>query len=335
VSNFRTFFIVGLEEPYLNTRDQKLIEILRPAGIILYSRNFDYTKKWFFYLSQLLFEVRKRLAGNNLFVCIDHEGGSVFRLFEPFTRFPSAWVYRDFAEEVGKQMARELRQIGVNMNFAPCVDVLYNKSNQVIGERAFSDDPYEVQSAGLSFLRGLQKEGILGCFKHFPGHGSSSEDSHFELPLVSKNLEELLQEDLVPYHNLEDCKFIMTAHILYPKIDAQIATFSQRLLKSVLREQLSFKGLVISDDLEMKAVLDILLRRQIGLNELKLCGLDLAVVSQNTRALEEELVKVVLEDRSSVSIQEELCPAFSELTNLDPKIFDEGKKLLEKIENKF
>jgi beta-N-acetylhexosaminidase len=122
---------------------------------------------------------------------------------------------------------------------------------------------------------------------------------------------------------------------LYPKIDVQIATFSQRLLKSVLREQLSFKGLVISDDLEMKAVLDILLRRQIGLDELKLCGLDLAIVSQNTRALEEELVKVVLENRSSVSIQEELCPAFSELTNLDRKIFDEGKKLLEKIENKF
>ena len=198
-----------------------------------------------------------------LFVSVDMEGGRVQRLKAPFTLWPAVKHLGDMnsssmAFQFARCMGAELRAVGFNLNYAPCVDVLTHPENHVIGDRALGCDPKTVASLASTLVGGYQKACILSCAKHFPGHGFTCVDSHLDLPVDPRSLKELkAQGDLLPFQKVIQSKvdMIMTAHILYPNIDPKLpATLSPLLIEKLLRKTLGFNGLVITDDLDMKAL---------------------------------------------------------------------------------
>jgi len=200
------------------------------------------------------------VLGSEALIGIDQEGGAVVRVtFLP--QPPSAMALgasgdADRAEAVGAAVARGLKSLGINWNFAPVLDVNNNPSNPVIGERSFSNDPVEVSRLAAAWMRGSLKEGVACCVKHFPGHGDTHVDSHHALPTVDKSRVELNALELAPFKALaSQAPAMMTAHIVYPQIDPdRPATLSPQLLKGILRDDWGYDGVVITDALMMKAV---------------------------------------------------------------------------------
>jgi beta-N-acetylhexosaminidase len=163
------------------------------------------------------------------------------------------------AEAVGAATAAELRAVGIDVNFAPVLDVDSNPANPVIGDRAFSEDPQTVAALGIAFAKGSLSRGILPVGKHFPGHGDTSADSHQELPVVQAGRQTLLRRELLPFRRAARAGIpaLMTAHVMYPALDPALpATLSRKVLHDMLRERMRFRGAVISDALEMKAIAD-------------------------------------------------------------------------------
>jgi beta-N-acetylhexosaminidase len=186
----------------------------------------------------------------------------VARLKSPFTEWPPmAALGRSgdvgLVERFARALAAELRAVGVTMDYAPVLDVHTNSRNPVIGDRALSDKAEDVARYGAALIRTLQAEGIAACGKHFPGHGDTSTDSHLELPLVEHPPERLRQVEFVPFRAAvaAGVATIMTAHVLVPSLDEKRpATLSRRIVSGLLREELGYDGVILSDDLEMKAV---------------------------------------------------------------------------------
>src|SRR5439155_16203179 len=197
-----------------------------------------------------------------LWVSIDQEGGRVARLKEPFTEWPPmATLGRSgdvkLAERFAKALATELKTVGITLDYAPVLDIHTNPKNPVIGDRALAEKAADVARLGAAIVRTLQAEGIAACGKHFPGHGDTSTDSHAELPLVEHPPDRLRQVEFVPFKAAIDAGVatIMTAHVLVPSIDEKRpATLSRRVVYDLLREELKYQGVILSDDLEMKAV---------------------------------------------------------------------------------
>ena len=198
------------------------------------------------------------------FIGIDQEGGPVHRLPAPFTVFPDmSHLGRcgsvSLAYEVGAVISREIYAAGFNLNFAPILDLNTNPDNPIIGRRAISDDPARVTSLGKAIIRGLHDNAVVACGKHFPGHGDTKTDSHKTLPVCNLDLATLHQREFLPYrelfHRSPNLDLVMTAHVKYPKIDPDHpATLSRTILQDVLKLELGYKGLVITDDLEMSAI---------------------------------------------------------------------------------
>ena len=227
------------------------------AGVAIYPRNFrdaDGLRK--------LTRAIRQAAERPVLIGIDQEGGTKFSLGEPFTPWPSpAELGRlcdlKMIEHVARGMARELRAAGVNLNFAPMLDLATNPNSPVTSGRSFGSDPQHVAQMGCAFLRGLQAEGVLACAKHFPGHGDAAIDPHLDLPRFDGTREWLMTHELLPFAGAikAGVPLIMTAHILLPRIDpASPASLSPELLQDVLRRQLAFDGIILADDLGMGAV---------------------------------------------------------------------------------
>jgi beta-N-acetylhexosaminidase len=197
-------------------------------------------------------------------IAIDQEGGRVSRLPEGFTIFPPCAALGFASDsmltyEVAATTAAELKAVGINMNMAPVLDINTNAGNPIIGDRAFSTKPATVCELGLATIAGLQDNKIVACGKHFPGHGDTTQDSHLELPVVASTFERMHDLELRPFRHAIDNELatIMTAHVSYPKIDAQFpATLSYIILTDLLRDQLHFKGVIVTDDMEMRAIID-------------------------------------------------------------------------------
>lgn len=254
-------FILGLRPTTtLDDADRALLSELRPAGVILYKSNFRHDlpyEGWLEALDRLLRDVRAAIGREKLFVGIDHEGGRVCRTPKPITRFAYARHWAERASDVGRAMGVELASLGVNLSFAPVLDVHSNPKNPVIGERAFATDPEAVTRAALAFADALGEAGVLACGKHFPGHGDTSQDSHYALPVVDRDLDGLRARELVPFAAAAKAKMpmIMTAHVMFPPVDREVpATLSRRFVHGILREELGFGGVVVSDDIGMNAV---------------------------------------------------------------------------------
>jgi beta-N-acetylhexosaminidase len=254
-------FLLGLQQaPFLVEKDRALLRDLRPAGVVLFKPNFRQEApyaEWLDSHRRLMSDVAEEIGRERFLVAIDHEGGRVIRTPPPLTRFAYAARWADRAGAVGAAMGRELASIGVNLSFAPVLDVHSNPANPVIGERAFGTTPAAVAAAALEFAAALQREGVAACGKHFPGHGDTSTDSHYELPVVDRPLAELETREFAPFAAAVSAglEVMMTSHIVFPQIDPDApATLSRRILTGILREEMGFGGLVVTDDLGMRAV---------------------------------------------------------------------------------
>jgi beta-N-acetylhexosaminidase len=233
------------------------------GGVVLFSRNLEGPRQ----VKDLCREIRSA-AGKGRpapLIAIDQEGGRVTRLKDPrFTRFPPARSYSLFcchaeraAEAAGAVLAEELSAVGIDVNFAPVLDVDSNPRNSVIGDRALGSEPETVARLGIAFFRGSLSRGVLPVGKHFPGHGGTDADSHEELPVVRRARKSLLAREVFPFAEAVRAGIpaLMTAHVLYTALDRETpATLSRRIVTGLLREKLSFRGVVFSDALEMKAI---------------------------------------------------------------------------------
>lgn len=241
------------------------------AGMILFAHNCVENEQVFNLIKDMQ-EANKEGGNPGLFVALDQEGGRVVRLEEGTTTLGNmalgAINSKDDTKTIASLIASEVSSLGFNVDFAPVVDINNNPNNPVIGVRSFSDDKNIVSQMTKSFVEGLKENNVIGSLKHFPGHGDTSTDSHTGLPLIDKSLEQLLDFELVPYSdNLNDIEMIMTAHIVYPQIEKGTyksistgeeinlpATLSKTIITDVLREQLGYEGIVVTDALEMDAI---------------------------------------------------------------------------------
>src|SRR5262245_17890889 len=251
-------FLVGCQGEHL-TREEQLIFSQYPfGGVVLFKRNCCEPGQ-IHALCHSLWLSASEIAP---FIAIDQEGGRVHRLPAPFTHFPAAARIGEtrnpeLAYRLGRATAEELALIGVNLDFAPVLDVNANTKNPIIGDRAFGADPNQVTEISWAWTRGLRNGGIIPCGKHFPGHGSTDKDSHFDLPIVTKSLDEMKTVELPPF--VDACRnrieALMTAHVLYAALDPKLAaTLSQKIVTGLLRHELGYDGVVFSDDMEMKAI---------------------------------------------------------------------------------
>ena len=192
-------------------------------------------------------------------LAIDQEGGRVARLGPPVLSLPpmrtlAAAGDLDLVRRAAKALGEGLRALGLTMDFAPVLDVDSNPNNPIIGDRAFADSPHDAARFALAFADGLADAGLLACGKHFPGHGDTATDSHLELPLVAKSREALDATELLPFRLAARIPALMSAHVVYPALDAAPATLSRAIAHDLLRVSMGYEGVLFSDDLEMKAL---------------------------------------------------------------------------------
>ena len=254
--------ITGFDGTCLNSELEELIVNYRIGGLILFERNFEDPDQLIRLISDLQSLAISCPVSVPLFISVDQEGGRVARLKSPFSDFPQPSCLgqaqsKSLAHRFGLALGREIKSVGINMVYAPVLDVNTNPANPIIGTRALSDIPEWAGRMGKAVIAGIQEAGVFPVGKHFPGHGDTDRDSHLELPYVNRDADSLEKVELEPFaqtvsHGL---KVIMTAHVIYSAWDDKLpATFSPIILKSILREKLGFDGLVITDDLQMKAV---------------------------------------------------------------------------------
>jgi beta-N-acetylhexosaminidase len=253
-------FMIGFSGPSVSKDLTALMAEYRPGGVILFARNLETPAQ----IRDLTNDLQKVAAHEPVFISVDQEGGRVSRLPDGFTIFPSCAVFgrcnsSELAYAAAKATATELRAVGINMNLAPVLDINTNPENPIIGDRAFGDTPMQVSALGLATIAGLQDNNVIACGKHFPGHGDAASDSHNELPVINAPIERLREIELRPFsHAIENgLAAIMTAHVLYPALDECFpATLSTPILTHLLRDKLHFKGMTLTDDLEMHAIID-------------------------------------------------------------------------------
>ena len=251
-------FLVGVGGPELTREERIAIEHYRFGGFILFGHNCCVPAQ----ILSLCRALRETGRTHPPFIAIDQEGGKVHRLPAPFTHFPpaariGATDKPNLAYKAARATAEELAAVGINLDFAPVLDVSSNPKNPIIGDRSFASDPQKVIAFSERWIQGLRDGGIIPCGKHFPGHGDTDKDSHFDLPVVGRSLEELKKVELPPFvsachHGIES---LMTAHVVYRALDPDLpATLSCNIVTGLLRDELHYNGVVFGDDMEMKAI---------------------------------------------------------------------------------
>ncbi|KAA1191489.1 beta-N-acetylhexosaminidase [Paenibacillus sp. B2(2019)] len=253
--------LVGIDGTVLDDQAKRMIAEDKVGGIILYKNNIQDLKS----MVSLVNSMKESNSGNPapLFMSIDQEGGKVSRMPKEYASFPSngkVGTRKDpnAAEMMGKLLAREVLSAGFNMNFAPVLDINSNPDNPVIGDRSFGNSAELVSTLGIAEMKGIESEGVVPVVKHFPGHGDTSVDSHLDLPIVKKTAAELAELEWLPFQAAikEGTDAVMVAHILFPKLDAdKPASLSSKIIGDLLRGDMKYQGLVITDDLTMGAIM--------------------------------------------------------------------------------
>lgn len=303
--------IVGVEGTSVDRFSRKLLDTYYVGGFIFFKDNMESTSQ-----SVQLFNDLKKANESNpvpLWMSIDEEGGRVTRMPEPFLRLPASGVVGEkndpeLAQGIGTHIGHRLNGFGLNMVFAPVLDVNSNPDNPVIGDRAFGSSADQVARLGTAAMKGIQKTGVVPAVKHFPGHGDTSVDSHQGLPVVEYGMDRLSKLELAPFKEAidQEADVVMVAHLLMSKIDPQTpASFSKPVINGLLREQLGFKGVVITDDMTMGAVGT----GKIGIGEAAvrsvLAGTNIVLVGHDYDQ-EEAVVKALNEAVRSKRISEEI-----------------------------
>jgi len=252
-------FITGISGTSLTDDEKKFIKDENIGGVILFKNNYENPAQ----LAELVNSIQELRDHYPLFIAVDHEGGRVIRFREHFTQFPA--MLELAKTESPKQsfaahsvMAKELKTCGINVNLSPVCDVFTNPNNKVIGDRAFGNDKDSVSLFVSSAIRGLQTEEVMACAKHFPGHGCTTKDSHYDLPIVKKSLEELRNEEFIPFVKAVKSRveFVMMAHMQVDSIDEELPCTLSKNAYELLRSETKFKKVIITDDMDMKAITD-------------------------------------------------------------------------------
>lgn len=259
----RTRVIFGCGGPVLSADEQAFFRDTSPWGFILFGRNVQNPEQ----VKSLVRALRETVDDLEAPVLIDQEGGRVSRLKPPHwhERFPAArfGALHDVNPELAREavylnarlIAHDLTELGINVDCLPVLDVPVKGAHEVIGDRAFAHDPATVIDLGRAQMEGLMEGGVLPVMKHIPGHGRATSDSHRELPRVKTSRAELSASDFVPFRSLDACPMAMTAHVVYDSIDPQLpATVSPKVIREVIRGEIGFAGLLMSDDLSMEAL---------------------------------------------------------------------------------
>jgi len=253
--------IISIKGYSLSINEKNLLSKERPWGLILFKRNIKSVRQ----VKQLIKKIRKLTKDSKFPIMIDEEGSSVSRLKEiinhnfsqkslgdiyKINKEVSLFFYKDYINN----LTNFLKKIGININTVPVLDVLRKNTNKIIGNRSFSNDPNIVKKLGQICVKQYELNKLATVIKHVPGHGCASLDSHLKMPKVKLNYRDLNKIDFLPFKSNQS-KFAMTAHILYEKIDKKnVATFSKKIISNIIRKKLGFKGILISDDISMKAL---------------------------------------------------------------------------------
>ncbi|HWG95502.1 MAG TPA: beta-N-acetylhexosaminidase [Nitrospira sp.] len=253
-------FMIGFDGTTVSAELASFLREYRPGGIILFSRNLESIAQ----IIELTSDLQRYSPHSPLLISVDQEGGRVSRLPKDFTIFPPCEVLgrcrsSELAYAAAATTAKELKAVGINMNMSPVLDVNSNLANPVIGDRAFGTTPDIVSELGLATVGGLQDNRVVACGKHFPGHGDTNSDSHKELPSVPVTRERLERVEFPPFRRAiaNGVATMMTAHVLYQALDEnRPATLSPTIIGRFLREELHYDGVVLTDDLEMHAIID-------------------------------------------------------------------------------
>lgn len=253
----------GLEGLTLTKQEREFFQSVEPAGYILFARNIASPEQ----VRALTGDLKTLSQDPNMPILIDQEGGRVARLRAPFwTAHPPSEIYgrlykqdKEAAKEAvsltGQIIAAELLDIGINVDCLPVLDIPVSNADPIIGDRAYARHPDDVSVIGGWAAQSLLDNGVVPVIKHIPGHGRALVDSHLSLPVVDTPLEELRQNDFKPFAALHDMPMAMTAHVVYTAIDLEnCATLSKRVIQDIIRTELGFDGLLMSDDLSMKAL---------------------------------------------------------------------------------
>ena len=252
--------IIGMDTNYITERIKTMITKYKIGGIILYRKNFNTYQE----MLQLIKDLKKLNKNNKipLFIAIDQEGGRVNRMPKEIKNLPSAnQIATVGGEELTKEAAKItgelLRKSGYNLNFAPVLDIKRFNNQHGIGDRSFGNDKKKVAKCGIAVMKELQKKGVVSAIKHFPGHGATQQDSHHMLPIINKKIEQLEKEDMYPFEQAikNGADAILVGHLLVRNITGIYpASLSRKFIVRYLRKKYRYNGLIITDDLKMKAI---------------------------------------------------------------------------------
>ena len=288
----------GFNGTDFNSELDTLINDLKVGGVILFSRNIEDSKQ----LKKLNLDIEEANKNIPVFISIDEEGGRVNRLAKNIKRFESAKSIGDkgdikYAYENGKEIGKTLKEHKINMNFAPVLDIYSNSKNTVIGDRAFGNNEKIVETMGIATMQGLKDEHVIPVIKHFPGHGDTEVDSHIGLPIVDKSIDQLYDFEFVPFKKAIEsgADAVMVSHILIKQIDDKNpATLSYNLITGILRNDMKFSNVIITDDMCMKAITNRLSVEEASIKSIK-AGSDIILIGSDIGKTKSVIEKIKLE----------------------------------------
>ena len=308
----------------------KKLETIKPGGFILFSDNIESYEQ-----TTKLIEDINSTADIPMFISIDQEGGRVARIKKlsdtEVTIIPPMYKLgltkdEELAYEVGKVVGEELRALNINMDFAPVLDIYSNPENTVIGDRAFGSTAELVSNMALSFSQGLESTGVISVYKHFPGHGDTYEDSHNTLPIITKTKEELMELELIPFKDAIEigADVIMVGHLAVPSItgNSMPASLSKEVITELLKKELGFNGIVITDALNMGALTEQYTEEEIYINAIN-AGIDILLMPE----FDNETIEIILKGVEEGTIKvEEINDSVEKILELKyNKLFQENK----------
>lgn len=253
--------IIKIDGKELTEETKKMIEEYKIGGVILYRKNYNTYDEMIKIINEL--KTLNKQSGNiPLFISIDQEGGRVNRMPHELKNIKSAEKLAskkdiDLIKEAGKTTAEMLKDSGFNMNYSPVLDIQRFESNHAIGDRCYGKNAEEVSKNGIEIMKELSKGGVISVIKHFPGHGSTNKDSHFFLPIINKKIEDLEKEDIIPFKEAinQNAEVIMVGHLILKDVDRKNpASLSKKILTDYLRNKYNYKGIIMTDDLKMRAI---------------------------------------------------------------------------------
>jgi Glycosyl hydrolase family 3 N terminal domain. len=313
----------GFEGQSMSDEVKHLIKDLKVGGIILYKENLSGTEQSIRLINRIKLENLQNPIP--LFFGIDQEGGAISRLPGGLLQLPAnreIGLRNDpnLSRQIGKILALELKSFGMNINFAPVLDVVSNPNNRVIGERSLGSDPHLVAELGTAIMKGMQDEGAIPVVKHFPGHGDTETDSHLELPVIHKSYQDLNSLEFIPFRKVieEKADCVMVAHILLPEIAPEPASLSDKIINGILRKDLGFDGVVISDDLTMGAI-----TRQYSVSQAAVkavqAGTDIVLVAHGSENVEATVDALLSAVRSGEIPEEQINTSVRRILRLKEK----------------